>query len=143
LKRVLGIALLLAAPLACFAQPQPTIFIDAGPNFSPAIAAAMIKKGVPAVIVEEKSNADFVLTATPVFSKAEGGMAQFARCAFAYCIGANGNSEVSVELIRTKDHSLVWAYQVRKANSGPLGVQSLSEAVAKHLKNDYLRKQYK
>jgi len=53
----------------------------------------------------------------------------------------NGFSEVSVKLVRTKDSAVVWAYQVKKGNSGPLGVQSLSEAIAKHLKNDYLSKQ--
>lgn len=35
----------------------------------------------------------------------------------------------------------MWAHHVRKANDGPLRVQSLSEDIAKHLKNDYLTKQ--
>jgi len=34
----------------------------------------------------------------------------------------------------------VWVYQVRKANAGPLGVQSLSEAIAKHLKKGKVRR---
>ena len=46
-----------------------------------------------------------------------------------------------MQLVRNKDSAVVWAYQVRKGNSGPLGVQSLSEAIAKHLKNDYLSRQ--
>ena len=46
----------------------------------------------------------------------------------------HGNSEVSVKLVRLTDSAVVWAYQVRKANAGPLGIQSLSEAIAKHLK---------
>ena len=52
----------------------------------------------------------------------------------------NGYSEVSVRLIERNSSAVVWAYQVRKANSGPLGIQSMSEAIAKHLKNDYLKK---
>jgi hypothetical protein len=46
-----------------------------------------------------------------------------------------------VQLIRNNDGVVVWAYQVRKVNAGPMGIQSLSEAVAKHLKNDFLGKQ--
>lgn len=56
------------------------------------------------------------------------------------CLGINGAAKVSVELIRLSDSAVVWAYQVRKPNSGPIGIQSLSEAIAKHLKNDYLSK---
>ena len=56
------------------------------------------------------------------------------------CIGINRNSEVPVKLLHTTDSAVVWAYQVRKANAGPLGIQSLSEAIAKHLKNDFLKK---
>jgi len=101
---------------------------------------AMMKKKVPAVIVEDKEGAQYVLESAAVDSKDETGAGKVARCLFLDCIGMNGNSEVSVKLVRSSDSAVVWAYQVRKGNSGPLGVQSLSEAIAKHLKNDYLEK---
>ena len=101
----------------------------------------MLKKQVPMTVTTDQEKADYVLQAAPVDSKDESGAGKVARCLFLDCIGMNGYSEVSVRLLKKKDSSIVWAYQVRKGNSGPLGVQSLSEAIAKHLKNDYLKKQ--
>jgi hypothetical protein len=121
-------------------QPTPKIFIDASPSFATALTAAMVKKHVPVIVVEDKASADYILQSAAVDSKAESTGAKFARCIFADCIGINGYSEVSVRFMRVGDSAVVWAYQVRKGNSGPLGVQSLSEAIAKHLRNDYLRK---
>jgi hypothetical protein len=117
-----------------------TLFVAADPSFQTALAAAMVKKDVPVSIVSEPANAVFTLRAAAVDSKAESTGSKIARCALAYCVGMNGSSSVSVELIDNANGSVVWAYQVRKGNAGPIGVQSLSEAVAKHLKNDYLKK---
>lgn len=142
-KVFLGFTVFLLGPILLAAQTKPTIFIDAGDNFSPAIAAAIVKKSVPVTVVADKSLAEYVLTGAPVNSKDESGAGKIARCMFLDCIGLNGYSSASVELIRVKDQSMVWAYQVRKSNSGPLGVQSLSEAIAKHLKNDYIDKKLK
>jgi len=120
----------------------PKIFIEAGPDFTTAMTAAMVKKKVPAIVVEDKAAAQFVLSSATVDSKDETTGGKIARCLFLDCIGMNGSSEVSVKLMRSSDSAIVWAYQVRKANSGPLGVQSLSEAIVKHLKNDYLDKHH-
>ena len=121
-------------------SPQPTVFIMSTQDFQTALAAAMIKKKVPIVMVSKQDGSEYTLKAAAVYSKDESGAGKIARCLFAYCAGMNGFSSVSVELIKTDGDTVVWAYQVRKANSGPLGIQSLSEAVAKHLKNDYLDK---
>ena len=120
----------------------PKIFIQAEPDFTTALTAAMVKKKVPAVVVEDKAHAQFVLSSAAVDSRDESAAGKVARCLFMDCIGVNGSSEVSVKLVRSGDSAVVWAYQVRKGNSGPLGVQSLSEAIAKHLKNDYLDKKH-
>lgn len=127
-----------AASIPMFSQAQPKIYIDAEPQFSTALAAALEKKHVPVTIVLDEKQANLVLKSAPVNSKDESGAGKVARCMFLDCIGINGNSTVSVELVRSSDSAVVWAYQVRKTNSGPLGIQSLSEAIAKHLKNDYL-----
>ena len=117
----------------------PSVYVDADQDFQTAVAAAMIKKDVPAHVVTDKSKAQFILTASSVNRHTESGASKFARCMFAYCAGIEGTSSVSVQLVR--DGSVVWAYQVRKANGGPSGTQSLSEAIAKHLKNDFFKKQ--
>jgi len=122
------------------APDNPTMYIDANSEFQTALTAAMIKKHVPIAVTTDKGKADFILQSAPVFSKSESGGSKFTRCMFLDCIGINGYSSVSVELLKSSDSTVVWAYQVRKGNSGPLGVQSLSEAIAKHLKNDYLKK---
>lgn len=125
------------------AEGQDTsIFIAGDANFSTALTAAMVKKHVPATVVADADHADYTLQAAAVDSKDESGAGKVARCLFLDCIGMNGYSEVSVKLVRNRDKAIVWAYQVRKSNSGPLGVQSLSEAIAKHLKNDYLNNKH-
>lgn len=118
---------------------SPSIYIEGEPNFQTALTAAIIKKHVPARLVTDEAKADYILRASDVNAHRESGASIFARCLFAYCVGAEGASSVSIQLI--KNDAVVWAYQVRKANGGPSGVQSLSEAIAKHLKNDFLEKQ--
>jgi hypothetical protein len=137
-------ALALCSPIVgnVYAQSatQPTVFIAAEGGFQTALTAAMLKKHVPLTVTTDQAKADYILKAAPVDSKDESGAGKMARCLFLDCIGVNGYSEVSVQLQKQQSSTVVWAYQVRKANSGPLGVQSLSEAIAKHLKNDYLGK---
>ena len=138
---VLAVCFVPTGSLLAQSPAQPTIFIAADSGFQTALTAAMLKKQVPMTVTTDQEKADYVLQAAPVDSKDESGAGKVARCLFLDCIGMNGYSEVSVRLLKKKDSSIVWAYQVRKGNSGPLGVQSLSEAIAKHLKNDYLKKQ--
>jgi len=129
---------LMAQTPATTATSDPSVYIDTDPNFQTALAAAMIKKQVPVRIVTDKTQANYVLTASAVNAHNESGASKIARCLFAYCVGIDGTSSVSVQLVQ--QGAVVWAYQVRKANGGPVGIQSLSEAVAKHLRNDYLSK---
>jgi hypothetical protein len=118
----------------------PTLYVQGSGDFSTALTAALIKKNVPVVVVTDQSKAEYTLQSAAVYSKDESGAGKIARCMFADCIGINGYSSVSVQLVRTQDSAVLWAYQVRKGNSGPLGIQSLSEAIARHLKHDYLIK---
>ena len=149
MKRKIGLCFFLALAI-CGASAMgqaskgdgPKVFIEAEPDFTNALTAAMTKKKVPAVVVEDKAIAQYVLRSGVVDSKEESTGGKIARCLFLDCIGMNGASEVSVKLVRSSDSAVVWAYQVRKGNSGPLGVQSLSEAIAKHLKNDYFDKHH-
>lgn len=130
-----------AAPSAPAPDANPTVFIEAQNGFESALAAAFIKKHVPANVVTVPDNATYTLKSADVYAKEETTGSKVARCLFAYCAGIEGTASVSVQLIRNTDHAIVWAYQVRKPNSGPVGIQSLSEAIAKHLRNDYFDKQ--
>jgi hypothetical protein len=136
---VLSVLLSVFSGITLFAQSEPTVYIEADAGFSTALTAALNKKQVPLTVLMNKTEAEYILQSASVDSKDESGAGKVARCLFLECAGMNGNSSVSVELIRSRDSAVVWAYQVRKANSGPLGIQSLSEAIAKHLKNDYLK----
>jgi hypothetical protein len=128
-------------PIVDRSQIKPgAIFIKGDPDFAVAISAAMRRKEVPATIVLEEKNAEFILQSSSVAVQTESGLSKLARCAFAYCAGIGGSTNVSVELVRVDDSAVVWAYQVKKGNSGSHGAQSMSEAIAKHLKNEYFKK---
>jgi hypothetical protein len=139
--KVLALALLLLPVGAAAQMDGPSLAIKADSDFQTALTAAIVKKKVPVVVVEDPAKAKYTLKSAAVYSKDESGAGKVARCLFADCIGIAGTSSVSVQLVRNSDDAIVWAYQVRKANAGPAGIQSLSEAIAKHLKNDYLEKQ--
>lgn len=133
---------LIVAPLAFAVTPvPPKLYISGDRDFATALSAAMTKKKVPVTVLADDDGADYTLEPSVVNSHQESTGSKIARCVFINCIGIEGNSSVSVQLIRNKDNAVVWAYQVRKGMSGPMGIQSLSEAIAKHLKNDYLEKQ--
>jgi hypothetical protein len=131
----------LCAPVAPL--PEPSVFIVATDGFDTDLAAAIEKKKTPIIVMVDKTKADYILEVSTVNSHEESTGSKIARCLFADCIGMNGFSSVSVKLNRVSDSAVVWAYQVRKGMSGPAARQSLSEAIAKHLKNDYLEKQPK
>jgi len=130
-----------AAPVTPAASTAPpTVFIEAQDSFQSALVAAFVKKKVPATVVTENKNATYTLKSADVLAKSESTGSKVTRCLFADCIGIEGTASVSVQLIRNSDGVIVWAYQVRKGNSGPAGIQSLSEAIAKHLRNDFFDK---
>jgi len=120
---------------------SPAIFIKADPSFALALSAALNKKHDPVQLVTDEQRADYILQSATVSTHQESGASKIARCLFAYCAGIEGTSSVSVQLVRSSDATVVWAYQVRKGSGGPNGIQSLSEAIAKHLKNEFLSKQ--
>jgi hypothetical protein len=112
----------------------PTIYISAPDGFDTDIIAAISKKKTPVRVVEDKTKALYELDATAVNDHEESTGSKVTRCLFMDCIGIAGNSAVSVKMVKNSDSSIVWAYQVRKSISGPLARQSLSEAIAKHLR---------
>jgi hypothetical protein len=106
-------------------------------GFETYIAAAFTKKHVAVTIVGDPERADYVLESAPVEHKTESGASKIARCLFAYCAGIEGVESASVRLIDQKTKDTVWSYTV---NKGHQREQSLAEAIAKHLENEFINK---
>jgi hypothetical protein len=109
----------------------PRIYIDAQDGFESYVAAAIIKKHVPAVVTQNRDEANFVLTSA-VQSKEESTGSKIARCLFAYCAGMEGTQTATVQLVNSKSREVAWAYNVRKGSAK--AYQSTAESIAKHLK---------
>jgi hypothetical protein len=108
----------------------PRIYVEPQNGFDSYLAAAIVKKHVPAVVTQNKEEAQFVLTSV-VLSKEETTGGKIARCLFLYCAGAEGTQTATVQLINAHGE-VSWAYNVRKASANAF--QSTAEAIAKHLK---------
>ena len=124
--------------LPTWAQWGPKIFIQPQEGFDSYISAAIIKKHVPAIVTQNKDDAQFVLTSA-VQSKEESAGSKIARCLFMYCAGVAGSQTATVQLVNSNGE-VAWAYNVRKGDAH--AYQSTAEAIAKHLK-EFLEKGYR
>lgn len=114
------------------AAASPRIFIQPQAGFESYLAAAIIKKHVPAVVTQNQEEAQFLLTSA-VQSKEESAGSKIARCLFMYCLGMDGSQTATVQLVNSGAQEVAWAYNVRKGSAN--SYQSTTEAVAKHLKS--------
>ncbi len=90
------------------------------------LAAAIINKKVPVVLVTDKSKADFELSSVTETERA--GWAKM------FFMGSNASAEqASIKIVNLKTDTIVYGYNVNKSKS-VRGKQSSSEACAKHLK---------
>ena len=110
----------------------PRIYVDRDNGFESYLSAAIVKKHVPAVVTQEKNDAEYVLLSV-VLAKEESTGSKVARCLLAYCMGIEGKQTATVQLVNPKTQEVVWAYNVRKGDAS--AYQSTAEAVAKHLKS--------
>ena len=115
---------------------SPRIYIEPQNGFESYISAAIVKKNVPAVVTQNKDEANFVLTSA-VVGKEESSGSKVARCLFLYCAGIQGVQTATVQLVNSKTQDVAWAYNVHKGSAS--AYQSTSEAIAKHLK-EFLEK---
>lgn len=119
------------APRMVASAGAPRIYIPPQEGFDSYISAAIVKKHVPAVVTQEKEEAQFLLTSA-VDAKRESTGSIVARCLFLYCAGAAGTQTATVQLVNSQTHEVVWAYNVQKGSAQ--AYQSTAEAIAKHLK---------
>ncbi len=131
--KAFGIALGFAVATVCVAGERPRIYIEPQQGFESSLAAAIVKKQVPVEITTKEAVADYILRTKPVEVQKESTGGKVARCLFLSCAGIEDRANVSVELVKRSKGSVVWAYSVNKGR-GQKNMQSLAEAVAKHLK---------
>ena len=95
-------------------------------GFDTFLAAAIIKKQVPVVVVTDRTKADYEITGIASTEKAG-----WAKMLF---MGTdNSNDLASIKVVELKSSEVVYGYAVHKGNSYR-GKQSAAEACAKHLK---------
>ena len=95
-------------------------------GFDTFLAAAIIKKQVPVVVVTDRTKADYEITGIASTEKAG-----WAKMLF---MGVdNSNDMASIKVVELKSSEVVYGYAVHKGNSAR-GKQSAAEACAKHLK---------
>src|SRR5712692_8830036 len=95
-------------------------------GFDTFLAAAIIKKQVPVVVITDRAKADYEITGIASTEKAG-----WAKMLF---MGVdNSNDMASIKVVYLKSSEVVYGYAVRKGNSYR-GKQSAAEACAKHLK---------
>jgi hypothetical protein len=90
------------------------------------VVAGLQKKHVPAVVVEDKSQAQFEVTGHSDTQKA--GAAKKA-----FMLNWHSNEEASIQVADLVSGEVVFAYSVSKKSSAH-GKKSTAEACAKHLK---------
>ena len=107
-------------------QPGSKIYLEPMGGFETYLSAAILKKKVPLTVIDNKDNADYIVTGTSSLDKASWAKTIFVSPASA------AHASIS---IKTKAGEMVYAYSVDKANSAR-GDQSTAEACAKHIKGD-------
>ena len=95
-------------------------------GFQNYIAAAIMKKKVPVLLVTDRTKADYEISGVSESEKAN-----WAKMLF-LSSGASAE-QASIQVVNVRTDEVVFAYSVNKANS-VRGKQSAGEACAKHLK---------
>jgi hypothetical protein len=108
-----------------------------GDGFEVYLAAAVVKKGVPVTVLDHESGSTYTLKAAKIETKQVGGGTKLVNCLFASCAGNEDKGNTSVQLVQ--DGVIKWSYSVNKGR-GEKNMQSMAEAIAKHLKGEFFEK---
>jgi hypothetical protein len=141
MKRLIVLVMLMSfVPAGIFAQTNfPSVYIPPTEDgFEVYLSAAMHKKDVPVRVMAVADRADYTLKVAQIEVTKESTGGKIARCLFAYCAGISDKASTSVTLV-SNTGEVVWSYSVNKGR-GEKNRQSMAEAIAKHLKDDYLKK---
>ena len=102
-------------------------------DFGSAIAAALLKKEVPVLVVTDLRKAEWTIKSVSS-QKEDSTGTKVAKLAFGLG-GGFTNFEGTIQVIENESSAVLYAYNVKKGN-----FQSAAEAFAKHFKGDYLEK---
>ena len=102
------------------------VYIEPMGGFETYLSAAFLKKGVPLIITDDKTKADYIITGTSHTEKAGWAKTLFVTPA--------PQSDASISMKSAKTGEVVFAYAVDKFAARHAD-QSTAEACAKHLKN--------
>ena len=109
------------------------VFLEPMGGFETYLKTAMTKKKVPLQIVEDKTQADFIITGHSDSEKAS--------TAKKVIMGNwHSNEDASINVSSVKTGEVVFAYEAHKESSAH-GQQSTAEACAKHLKDQITAKE--
>ena len=111
--------------------PGSKLYIQPMDGFETYLSAALLKKKVPVMVVDDASKADFIVVGTSHVDKAG-----WAKTIF---VSPNPHAEASISIKDAHTGNLVFAYNVDKSNAVRAN-QSTAEACAKHLKEDIEKK---
>jgi hypothetical protein len=139
MRKLCLVTLCLAVPVVASAQGTMVFVAPTDDGFHTYITAAIQKKKVPVSIVASKELATHTLTASQVKVENVTTGKRVVNCLFAYCAGNEDKASTSVTLTDNKAGTIVWSYAVNKGR-GTKNMQSMAEAIAKHLKDEYASK---
>ena len=145
--RAFVFSLVLLTATTVVAADQPRVYIEANQtvdasnakdkakhvDFGSAIAAALLKKDVPVLVVTDLSRAQWTIKSVSS-QKEDSTGTKVAKLAFGFG-GGFTQFEGTIQVIDNESSAVLYAYNVKKGN-----FQSAAEAFAKHLKGDYLKK---
>jgi hypothetical protein len=135
MKLLSALVLLACTTGTLFAQStRPAIFVPpTGDGFDVYIAAALMKKNVPATIVTNEHDASLTLTTAQVQVQKESGRMKFVKCVMQACSDTSDKATTSVRLTN-RAGAVLWSYATDGDDSSK---KSLAETIAKRLKRDY------
>jgi hypothetical protein len=133
MKRIIAILALAITAFAAKPVPHLKLYIEPMNGLETYVAAAVLKKQVPVIMVTDKAQADYILDGSAESQKAGWAKVLLTR-------SAASTEEVSIRLI-DKSGEVKYAYAYHHYNSWK-GKQSAAESCAKHL-GEFLRNQEK
>jgi hypothetical protein len=145
--RVFAFCIALLAATTAVAADLPRVFIEATEtvdasnskdkakhvDFGSALAAAILKKEVPVLVVTDRSKSQWTIKSVSSQKEDTTGT-KVAKLAFGFG-GGFTKFEGTIQVVDNESSGVLYAYNVKKGN-----FQSAAEAFAKHFKGDYLKK---
>jgi len=128
------LSLLLAATNGFAQEVRPSVYVQPSEDgMHTYVTAAFFKKKTPVNVVTDPALATHTLTLAPIEQETVSTGKRVVNCLFVYCAGNENKASTSVTPTNTNG-VVEWSYAVNKGR-GSKNLQSMAEAIAKHLGN--------